>query len=146
MKFTCKLAAVTLIMAGTLGACSMNNETGKAQNPLLDTTWTLVGIQSMDDSIGIATPAEGKTFTVRLTADGRVDVQADCNRGGGGYQHDGNSLEFGPMAVTKVYCGSESLDGRFLQELSFVRSYILNDGKLFMSTMSDGAILEFAVR
>lgn len=144
MKIALKMATVTLIMAGALGACSMNTESAKKQSPLLDTTWTLVEIQSMDDSVGTATPSEGKAFTVRLTADGRATIQADCNRGGGSYTQDGSSLEFGPMATTKMYCGSESLDGRFLKELGFVRSYVLNDGKLFMATMADGAILEFA--
>lgn len=120
----------------------MKTDAAKAQNPLLDTTWTLLEIQSMDDSI--ATPREGKVFTVSLTADGRVAVQADCNRGSGSYEQDGSSLEFGPMGITKMYCGPESLDARFLKELSLVRSYVLNDGKLFMATLADGAILEFA--
>ena len=144
MKIALKMATVTLIMAGALGACSMNTESAKKQSPLLDTTWTLVEIQSMDDSIGTATPRQGKVFSVRLTADGRATIQADCNRGGGSFKHEGNNLEFGPMATTKMYCGSDSLDSRFLKELGFVRTYVLNEGKLFMATMADGAILEFA--
>lgn len=46
--------------------------------------------------------------------------------------------------LLKMFCGPDSLDARFVKELGFVRSYVLNDGKLFMATLADGAILEFA--
>jgi heat shock protein HslJ len=136
-----RLTIATIVMTCAVVACDSNVAPANAENQLLDTTWALVEIQSMDDSV--ATPPAGKTYSVKLIADGSVAVQADCNSGMGSYSHEGSSLEFGPMATTRMFCGPDGFDNRFLQGLGFVRSYILNDGKLYMATMADGAILEF---
>ena len=136
-----KMTIVTIAMTCAVGACDLNTDPANAENQLLGTTWALVEIQSMDDSV--ATPPPGKTFSLTLNADGNAAVQADCNRGMGSYTHEGSSLEFGPVATTRMFCGPDGFDNQFLTQLGFVRSYVLEDGRLYMATMADGAILEF---
>ena len=45
--------------------------------------------------------------------------------------------------MTRRACPPGSIDGRFLKDLSFIRSYVIQDGDLFLATMADGAILRF---
>lgn len=130
-----------LTMAGIVAVFGFNAVTASAEDQLLDTTWTLVEIQSMDDTTMV--PPEGKTFSVTLTADGNAAIQADCNRGMGTYETEGSSLVFGPIATTKMLCGPDNFDNQFLSQLGYVRSYVFEGGNLFMATMADGSILEF---
>ncbi len=104
--------------------------------------WSLVQIQSMDDTL--YTPARDGQFTLQFLADGRLQVRADCNRGSGRWQLEAPSrLTLGPIAVTKMFCGEASIDARFLGDLGYVRGFLLRDGALYLTTLADGSILQF---
>jgi len=106
------------------------------------TSWSLVEIASMDDSVH--RPAEGARYELTFQLDGSVLVQADCNRGQGAWTTEPPSgLAFGPIATTRMACPPGSMDARFLSELGYVRSYTMSNGHLFLATMADGSILEF---
>ncbi|WP_187276608.1 META domain-containing protein [Parahaliea maris] len=110
---------------------------------LSGTVWQLVRIQSMDDTV--TEPAPDAVFSISFQADGRAALQVHCNRGMGKWlSASQGQLRFGPLAVTRKMCAAESIDGRFLKELDFVRSYVLRDGQLYLATMADGSIIEFA--
>lgn len=127
--------------------CSVAPEQSSSSMPergdnLTDRTWSLVEIQSMDDSV--YTPREGHSYTLQFSADGQVSVQADCNRGFGTWeQTSASGISLGPAAVTRRYCGDDSLDSRFLKNLTYIRSYVMQDGYLYLATLADGAILKF---
>jgi para-nitrobenzyl esterase len=105
-------------------------------------TWRLVRIQSMDDTV--TTPDERSKYTLTFDAGGQVAVVADCNRGAGTFEwSDDSRLEFGPLATTRAMCPPGSISDRFVRELGYVRSYVIRDGMLHLATMADGAILDF---
>jgi uncharacterized protein/heat shock protein HslJ len=109
---------------------------------LSDTHWQLVIIQSMDDSE--FKPKRSQDYTLKFDIDGRLLVQSNCNRGVGNWTSENTGqLEFGPIALTRMACPPGSIDGRFNSDLSYVRSYIMKDGRLYLATMADGSILEF---
>jgi heat shock protein HslJ len=127
---------------------------GCASSPLTSfslagTSWQLVAIQSMDDAQGTTRIADPQRFTLRLGDDGRAAMRLDCNRGAGTWQAtpsaDGASgqLQFGPIAATRALCPPPHLDERVARDLAYVRSYLLKDGKLFLSLMADGGIYEW---
>lgn len=106
-------------------------------------TWQLVEIASMDDSVFRPDPPDA--FQLTFDPDGRVAVRADCNRGQGTWRFQAPSaIEFGPLATTRMACPPDSLHDRFLQNLAYVRSFVMRDGHLYLATLADGAILEFA--
>jgi len=106
------------------------------------TTWQLVKIQSMDDSV--FTPRDRSHYTLTFAADGKMLLRADCNRGGGTWSSPGPSqLQFGPIATTRMKCAEGSLSERYLAQFEWIRSYVMRDGHLFLATMADGAIIEF---
>ena len=88
-------------------------------------------------------PQESAHYTLQFLADRRLLVQADCNHGIGTWMQEGATVRIGPVGMGRVYCGSESLDVRFLRDLEYVRSLLIRREKLFLATLADGAILEF---
>ncbi len=111
--------------------------------PLLGgTTWRLQTIQTEDGGVtAIDTP---ERYTLTLGEDGQASFQLDCNRGTASYALEGSSLSFGPLASTRAMCPSDSLYDRYLGALEQVVSYRLENDSLYLATLADGPILEFA--
>jgi heat shock protein HslJ len=144
-------ASLLAISTGLLGCGAVPS--GKVASPsLVGTTWELVAIQSMDDAQGRTGIPSPDHFTVTLEEGGRASFRLDCNRGSAGWEStpsaDGatGGLRFGAIATTRAMCPPPHLDVRIVRDLEFVRSYLLEDGKLFMSLMADGGIYEWRPR
>ena len=124
------------------------SETGavKLSDPFAGTTWLLVEIESMDDSIGTVKPTDPSLYTMRLNADGTVNMRLNCNRANGNWSAEpgdnpnSGRFGFGPVAATRALCPPPSLDERVASDASFVRSYLLKEGRLYLSLMADGGI------
>lgn len=109
---------------------------------LAGTAWQLVRISSMDDSVN--EPGDPAVYTLEFGADGNAAVGADCNRGTGGWTSIGpGQLQFGVMASTRAMCPPESMSDQYLAELQQVRSYVFENGNLYLATQADGSIIEF---
>lgn len=121
-----------------------------AEPELAGSAWQLLSIQSMDDAQGTTRVANPDHFTLEFGRDGRARLRLDCNRGSGDYKlapaGDGSSgaLSFGPVATTRAMCPPPHLDQRLARDLAYVRSYLLKDGRLYLSLMADGGIYEWA--
>ncbi|MCB1826060.1 MAG: META domain-containing protein [Candidatus Competibacteraceae bacterium] len=113
-----------------------------AGDGLAGTSWRLVRILAMDDRIHA--PDDRAKYTLAFTADGRVDLRADCNRGQGSWSEPApGQLRFGRLVTTRVMCPPRSWSNRFIRGLGDVRSYRLRGGRLYLSLMADGGIYEF---
>jgi para-nitrobenzyl esterase len=133
----CRSACFGFVLVATLVACA---HTTNAQ--LVGPTWQLVRFQGGDDKV--LTPDDRSKYTLTFAADGRVSGRIDCNRATGAWKSsEKGRLEFGPMAVTRAMCPPGSLHDQIVKQLPFVRSYVIRDGKLFLSLMADGGIYEF---
>jgi len=108
---------------------------------LTGTPWQLVEIMAMNDEA--FRPLEVEIYTLRFAEDGGLAVRADCNRGSGSYELQGSSLEIGDIALARAMCRPQSLADRFLRELGYVRSFMIEAENLYLATEADGAILEF---
>jgi para-nitrobenzyl esterase len=105
-------------------------------------SWQLVRIQGGDDSVVV--PDDKSKYTLAFAIDGSVAVRIDCNRGRGTWKSSRpNLLELGPIALTRAMCPPGSLHDRMVRQLPFVRSYVIQNGRLFLSLMADGGIYEF---
>jgi len=115
-------------------------------NPLAGTGWRLVEFQSMDDATGTVRPDDPSLYTMRLNSDGTVTMRLNCNRASGTWSAEpsGNGasgrFEFGPLAGTRALCPPPSLDESIAAQAKFIRSYLLKDGRLYLSLMVDGGI------
>jgi para-nitrobenzyl esterase len=107
-----------------------------------DTSWRLVKFQGGDGTVLV--PDDKAKYTLTFGADGNVSARIDCNRARGGWKSGGPSqLEFGPMAITRAACLPGSMHDQIVRQLPYVRSYVIKDGRLFLSLMADGGIYEF---
>ena len=106
------------------------------------TSWRLVEIAMSD---GVTRPAiERSRYTLGFGASGVLHVRFDCNRGHGSWKSSGaGNLEFGPLSLTRAMCPPGSLHDQLLRQWPYVRSYVLRDGRLYLSLMADGGTIEF---
>lgn len=115
-------------------------------NPLSGTDWRLVDFQSMDDTIGTVRPDDPSLYTMRLSGDGTLSMRLNCNHATGTWSaepsSDGSSghFRFGPLAATRASCPPPSMDESMVAQAEFIRSYVLKDGRLYLSLMADGGI------
>jgi para-nitrobenzyl esterase len=106
------------------------------------TSWQLVQFQGMDDST--LTPDDGTKYTLSFEPDGVLVARIDCNRGRGTWSVDEPSgLELGPLAITRAACPPGSLHDQILRQWAYIRSFVLEDGHLYLALMADGGIYEF---
>ena len=120
----------------------MLNVSHASESALSDASWKLVQIMSMDDTVD--TPRIRTKYTLTLNADGEAVMHADCNLQRRSWRSEGqNQIRFGPVATSPAECAPGSISGRYLTQFEWVRSYVIEDGHLFLATMADGAIIEF---
>jgi heat shock protein HslJ len=136
----------TAILVSAAAAALAGSAT--ASDPLVGTTWRLVSIDSMSDEQPTTTIDDPAKYTVTFGADGRAAFQVDCNRGNGSWTaaaaaSDSGSLNFGPIALTKMFCPQPSVDTTVAADLGRVRSYLLSDGKLHLSMEADSGIMHW---
>jgi para-nitrobenzyl esterase len=129
--------ALTLVIVALAAGCA-----GMTQpDTLAGSSWQLVRFQGGDGEVAV--PGAAK-YTVSFGADGVANMRFDCNRGRGSWKSAGRQqLEFGPMALTRAMCPPGSLHDRIVRHWPYVRSYVLKDGRLFLSLMADGGVYEF---
>ena len=116
----------------------------ESESGLAGTSWKLVRFQGGDGTA--LTPDDGSKYTIEFKPEGRLAARLDCNYGTGSWKSDtANQLELGELAVSQKECASGALlHDRLGRDWTYVRSYVLKDGHLFMSLMADGGIYEFA--
>ncbi len=152
-------AAVILIIAVLIGCSGPGTPPGAAPeiasredaaspiyNPLADTEWRLVEIQSMDDAVGAIRPDDPSLYTMRLNADGTVHMRLNCNRANGSWTAEPSTdpsngrFRFGLLATTKALCPPPSLDEKIAADAKYVRGYLIKENRLFLSLFADGGI------
>jgi len=135
-------ALVVLLAALVLAPGCAQMARQDAATDLGGTSWQLVKFQGGDDRILV--PDDRAKYTNAFGADGSVSARIDCNRGRGSWKSDGpGRLEFGPMALTRAMCPPGSLHDHIVRQWGYVRSYIIRDGRLYLSLMADGGIYEY---
>jgi para-nitrobenzyl esterase len=136
------ISACTATRQDTTQSGLMDLQQPNAGSALAGTAWQLVEIVSMDDHV--YAPEDRSLYTLAFNADGSMRVGADCNLGIGTWTSASTGqLQFGRIAATQALCLPDSLHDRYMAQFQWVRSYVMRDGRLFLSTMADGSIIEF---
>ena len=113
-----------------------------AADDLSGTAWQLVKFSGGDDTV--LAPDDKSKYTLAFGSDGSLSALIDCNRGRGTWRSSAKGqLELGPIALTRAQCPPGSLHDRMVKQLPYIRSYVLKDGRLYLSLMADGGIYEF---
>ena len=73
-------------------------------------------------------------------------MRLNCNRANGTWSAEPSAdpsnghFELGPLAATRAICPPPSLDEQIAGQAGFIRGYLLQDGRLYLSLMADGGI------
>ena len=129
-------------------ACTSSREPARdvttevANEVLQGATWRLVAFEGGDGTV--LTPDDGSKYTLDFEPDGRVAIRVDCNRGAGTWTSDGpHQVRFGPIGLTRMMCPADSLHDRVARDFEYVRTYVIEDGHLFLSLLADAGIYEY---
>lgn len=117
-----------------------NQQSEADTNKLEKTIWRWENTETSGGKITVDKP---ENYTLEFTADGKIRVKADCNRGGGSYKSDENNLTFSAIFTTKMGCPPNSLDNRFLRGLEAARTYRVEGNSLFIEGAGDGDKMKF---
>ena len=109
------------------------------------TTWRLAMFQSNDDATGTLRPANAEVFTIAFGRDGQVAAKLDCNRGTGPWRAEpaagsSGSIRIGPLATTRMMCPPDPVGDRLARDVDTVRSYRLQDGRLYLMLPADAGV------
>ena len=89
------------------------------------------------------TVPDPSTYTLALYPDGTVDLQVDCNRGGGTYTLDGSSLTIDVATMTRMACPSGTLSEEFVQSLNAAATYVMDGADLIINMAMDTGNMRF---
>lgn len=107
-----------------------------------DYPWQLTEIAETDETM----PAPINVPTLAFE-DGQAAGNASCNRYFGGYEIDGSSINFGPLASTEMFCaeppGVMEQEMAYLAALATVDTWSM-DGETLTLSSSDAPLLVFA--
>jgi heat shock protein HslJ len=132
--------------AALLLGCAAGLETGKpargrAPGAATDRIWQWAGTATPTESLESPAP---ERYTLELAANGRLLVQADCNRGTGSFRIGEGTIAFGPIATTRMACPPGSLDARYLADLQRAAAFFVQDGSLHLVLPEDAGTMRFA--
>jgi heat shock protein HslJ len=142
---------VTLLIAAALfmTACrstqapqAITPDPGETGPRLTGPVWKWTTTQMNDGSS--RTPSDPNRYLVEFLADGRVAVQADCNRVAGTYTVDANRLAVTLGPSTLAACPPGSLGDDFVRQLGNIGSYFFKGENLILEIKMDSGSMIFA--
>ncbi len=107
---------------------------------LKNTVWRWASLETPSGKTTIEKP---ENYQLEFTADDKVNVLADCNRGRGTYKTEAGGLAFSGIFLTRMACPSGSLDNRFLQGLERARTYRIEGNNLLVEGAGDNGTMKF---
>jgi heat shock protein HslJ len=109
---------------------------------LTGVVWQWAEFQSSDETL--VKPENPASYTLEFLPDGKLSIQADCNRAMGTYTADGSQLTLEVTGMTKAACPPGSLSDQFLRYLNDVVSHVFQEGNLYLALKYDSGIMKFA--
>ncbi len=137
---TVDLAGDTLTLTqGDVRLTLDDREIADPDRPLLGTRWVVDGLISGDS---VSSVPLGVTAALTFS-DGRVDVEAGCNRGGGSVKVTDTTLAFGPIERTTKACGPDAMavEEAVMAVLSGQAGYTIEAGSLTLDAGDVGLML-----
>lgn len=111
--------------------------------PLEGTAWRLDGIATGTDAV--SSTIAGTEVTATFAGDGTVSGSGGCNRYNGPFTVDGDSIEIGPVASTKMACEAQVSDqeAAYLAALDEAATFEIQGSTLTLLGADGGFLLSF---
>lgn len=120
--------ARSLVLLATVGLGGCSQGATLAEPQIVDVEWIVAEV----DGVTVQADSTRGPLTLLLTeGDHRASGHAGCNEFGGTWRRSGDSLSFGPLATTRMYCeGRMELEARYGQALGSVTRVRVMGGAL----------------
>jgi heat shock protein HslJ len=133
------VASGLLLQAPVQQALAAEDGGTSAQAGLVGRRWAWDSFTAADMDAGALLPTDPERYWVELLPDGKLALQADCNRGFGTWTAARGVVQLQPLGTTLMLCGGESLDRRFL-ELLRTTSRVAPDGATLLLSGPSGVL------
>jgi heat shock protein HslJ len=130
------VALITVMPILSQGACN------EERSLLTDTIWRWQRSVYNNDTESLPTDPDRYTITMQL--DGRVNIRADCNRGGGTYTLNEKKISITITHTTRAACPPDSLEQDYIRDLNGVAGWFLKEGDLYMDIKFDTGTMKFS--
>lgn len=143
---TMTLTAAALVACGGAGGPAQEPAPAATAEPQAEPTAPeLAGVEWVAVSIAGQPAYEEVRSTINFGDDGRAFGSAGCNSYQGGYQLGGDTLGFGPLAATRMYCEGPQQDqeDRFMVAIQAVARYEIAAGELRLHPADGGEPIRF---
>jgi heat shock protein HslJ len=137
------LAGDTLTLDnGQIRLALLDREVASPDRPLVGTEWVL---DSIVDGDAVSSVPVGVTAAIRIV-DGQLELDAGCNTGGGPVAITADTLEFGPLMLTKRACQADpsSVEQAVTTVLSGTVSYTIDADLLTIDAGGPGLVFRAA--
>ncbi len=132
---------MTRFLVGVLSAMFLFASCSSGTSP--DELWRTQGLWELNN-LGGATISDPENYTIQFSEDGRVSIQADCNRCFGNYGIDGNAITMGPaLGCTRAFCGDDSFFDEYVMALGSATSFTRRGDTLEIPY--SGGVMSFTV-
>ena len=121
---------------GSTVITAADRETVSPDLSLTGTTWTLDEIRDTDSVSSV-----GVTATLTIDDDGAYHVETGCNTGNGTATITDSTIDFGPMALTRMACadeGAQEVETAMVTVLDGVVDYQVVESRLTLTTDDAG--------
>jgi len=137
-----KFMALALLCGLFLGACAGSSTPAPAGSNLMGKTWLWQKTEfNGGKTIPVLAPA---SYTLQFLADGKVNIKADCNDGGGSYAITNNvDLTIRIDTLTRAVCPPDSLSDEYVNELNDTGSYKVEPNGELVLALKSGAGMRF---
>ncbi len=136
------LLIVALGALHLLAGCAAHLDAGDETGDITGVAWKWEStLYNNDDKF---VPPDPEKFTVTFLPDGKVEVLADCNRCNGAYTLDGGKITIEIALCTRAFCGEDSLDGKFLEDLNRGTGIGLKENGMFIELPHDTGSMLFS--
>ncbi len=141
VKFTWAELAPYLRTSSPLAPAMKSVVGGVRDSRITGVVWQLTGFEYSDDTkVAVEDPSK---YTLQIMADGKTAIRADVNRGTAVATGGSGQLSFKMGGLTRAMPGPGSHHDRFLKDLPYVGSYVVQGGKLYLNLKMDGGNLIF---
>jgi len=128
-----------LVALFSVGLVAATMSASAADAALLDTRWTLESVRGMP-----AVSGRGDPYVV-LGPDGGLTGNTGCNQMGGGFTVTGDTIVFGPIRTTRMYCADVyRTEQEMLKAFRDVARFVITGDRLELLT-KDGVTLAIFV-
>jgi len=118
------------------GACN------EEKSLLTDTIWRWQKSVYSNDTESLPTDPDRYTLTMQL--DGRINIRADCNRGGGTYILDEKKISITITHTTRAACSPGSLEQPYIRDLNGVAGWFFKEGDLYLDIKFGAGTMKFS--